>query len=324
MKKPPSRRRARRQTPSDIEPLGVGLQVNPHLADWFPFEDQSVDVYEILLDAYAGSLDSPYLVMPGTFDVLEPLRRRAPLLAHSNYGGEFGFLPLEETAAMRRHVPFARAIGTPWIADHCFYGDASQAEMWSCPLQMSRAEVARLAPRAALLQEAYGVPLLHENAAYYFPFPGADLSEGEFLARLTEAAGTFLHLDLHNVYTNSINLPGYRSADFLSSLPLDRVVAIHIAGGSWARGVYHDWHDDRVPEPVWEMLEQVLRATRVKAVIVEYQGRAHHEDAPQLTTAAIDLIRADLERAASLWDRVYGPGRRHSTRATASEADDGR
>jgi uncharacterized protein (UPF0276 family) len=192
--------------------------------------------------------------------------------------------------------------------------------MWSCPVQFSRAEVARLAPRLAALQRAYGIPLLHENAAYYFPFPGGDLSEGEFLARLTEAAGTFLHLDLHNVYTNSVNLRGYRCAEFLAELPMDRVVAIHIAGGSYARGVYHDWHDSRVPEPVWELLEQVLCATRVKAVIVEYQGRAHHEDAPELTHSAIDMVRADVERATALWDRIYGPGQRHLTRNAASEA----
>jgi uncharacterized protein (UPF0276 family) len=304
---------------SSIVPLGVGLQVNPHIAGWFPVGDQPADVYEVLLDAFAGSLDSPYVVLPGALSELEPLRRRAPLLAHSNYGGEFGFLPLEETPAMRRHVPIARAIETPWVADHCFYGDASQAEMWSCPVQFSRAEVARLAPRAAALQRAYGVPLLHENAAYYFPFPGGDLHEAEFLARLTEAAGTFLHLDLHNVYTNSVNLPGYRCDEYLAELPLDRVVAIHIAGGSYARGVYHDWHDSRVPEPVWEMLARVLSATRVKAVIVEYQGRAHHEEAPELTHAAIDMVRADMERATALWDGIYGPGTRHLTRNAASE-----
>ena len=32
------------------EPIGVGIQYNPEILDWFPFEDIEVDVLEILLD----------------------------------------------------------------------------------------------------------------------------------------------------------------------------------------------------------------------------------------------------------------------------------
>jgi hypothetical protein len=79
--------------------------------------------------------------------------------------------------------------------------------------------------------------------------------------------------------------------------------------------VYHDWHDSKIPGPVWEMLEQVLRATRVGAVILEFQGRAHHESARVLTPEEdLDMIIADLHRAIALWDRIYGPGSRRSTR----------
>jgi uncharacterized protein len=299
--------------------LGVGLQYNPEILGWFPFEQQPVDAFEILLDSIMGRLDGPYLMAPGASERLAALRQRAPLLAHSNYGCEFGFGPLERSPAVLRHVALAQALGSPWVSNHCFYADDSWSDVWSSPLQFSRAEVQRVAARARELQNRYGIPLAHENAAYYVACPGADLSEAEFLRRVTELAGTYLHLDLHNVYTNSVNHPGFRADQYLATIPLERVIVVHIAGGSWSRGFYHDWHDSKVPAPVWEMLQQVLETARPSAVILEFQGRAHHPDTRVLTREQdLELITADLSRAQRLWDHVYGPGSRHSTRSAAA------
>ncbi|MFI6225997.1 DUF692 family multinuclear iron-containing protein [Micromonospora echinospora] len=283
--------------------LGVGIQYNPEILDWFPFEAMDVDFYEVLLDPVMGPLDSPYLFLPGALEHLMELKRHRPLLAHSNYGCDFGFLPLEETPAVRRHAPMARRLGSPWVADHCFYGDNSWLDIWSSPLQFSRAEVVRVADRARRLQDIYGMPLAHENATYYIPTPGGELREAEFLAAVVERAGTFLHLDLHNIYANSLNLPGYRCADVLAELPLDRVIAVHLAGGSWRDGFYHDWHDSPVPESVWEMLEWLLARVTPAAVTLEYQGRCHHEGTRVLGGQEdLNMITQDLARARSIWN----------------------
>ena len=285
-------------------PIGVGIQYNPEILDWFPFESLDVDLYEVLLDPVMGPLDSPYLFLPGAFDKLMELKQRRPLLAHSNYGCDFGFDPLEQTAAVRRHVPMAQLIGSPWIANHSFYGDGSWLDIWSSPVQFSSAELVRIADRAKRLQDLYGMPLAHENAAYYVETPGADMREADFMAGLAERAGTFLHLDLHNVYANSLNLPGYRVEDYLDALPLDRVIAVHIAGGSWWNGLYHDWHDSPVPEPVWDMLDWLLARARPAAVTLEYQGRCHHESTRILGGQDdLDMITHDLARARGAWNR---------------------
>lgn len=285
--------------------LGVGIQYNPEILDWFPFESLEVDLFEVLLDSVMGPLDSPYVFRPGAWKQLRALRGKCPLLAHSNYGCEFGFGPLSETPAVRRHVPMTSALASPWIADHCFYGDASWLDVWSSPLQFSRAELKRVAGRARELQELYGVPLAHENAAYYVSTPGTEMREAEFMAGLVEAAGTFLHLDLHNIYTNSVNLPGFRMDEYLATIPLDRVINVHLAGGSWHDGLYHDWHDSRVPEPVWELFEWLLERTTPCAVILEYQGRAHHESTRVLGGARDQaMICEDLARARALWRKA--------------------
>lgn len=301
-----------------VEQIGIGLQYNPELTSWFPFDQAQLDALEVLLDMIAGPLDGRQVLLPSKAPMITGLLSAEPtVLAHSNYGAEFGFEPLEETAAVRRHVPLTKLLGSPWMSDHCFYGDSSWSDMWSSPVQFSRAEVHRLAARAHRLQELLGVPLAHENAAYYVECAGSDLAEPDFMAQLVETAGTFLHIDLHNIYTNSINLGRYSIRSYLDALPLERVVEIHIAGGSWSGGVYHDWHDAKVPEPVWETLAELLSRSRPGAVVLEMQGRGHSSRTRELDPAAdVDVILGDLERARQIWDHAYGSDSRRTTRST--------
>jgi uncharacterized protein (UPF0276 family) len=296
--------------------LGVGLQFNPALLGWFPFAEQSLDVLEILFDGVMAPLDGPGLMAPRSVNVLREAAVRFPLIGHSNYGGDFGFDDLMSTSAARRHVPLSKKFNVPWVSDHCFYSDASWCNVWSSPLQFSYAEVVRLAARARALQDLYGVPLGHENAAYYRACPGSEMPEEEFLARFVELSGTYLHLDLHNLYANALNhgASGYSIPRFLATIPLDRVICIHMAGGRWIGDQYHDFHDTQVAEAVWDLLDDVLSRSRPGAVILEYETRALHRGDETLDTGrTIELILADLQRARESWDRAYGAASRRTT-----------
>lgn len=91
-------------------PLGVGIQYNPEILDWFPFEALEGDVYEVLLDNIMAPLDGPQLIKPASRKAIERLRCKCRLLAHSNYGCEFGFGPLERTPAVQRHIGLAPVV----------------------------------------------------------------------------------------------------------------------------------------------------------------------------------------------------------------------
>ncbi len=301
--------------------LGVGLQFNPELIGWFPFLDQSLDALEILFDSVMGPLDGPALLSPRSVDLVRDIADKFLLIGHSNYGGDFGFDDLMSTAAVRRHVPLAKKMNVSWVANHCFYSDASWSDVWSSPLQFSSAEVARVAARARALQALYGVPLAHENAAYYRTCPGSEMPEEEFLAQVLELSGTYLHLDLHNLYANALNhgANGYSIRRFMATIPLDRVISIHMAGGRWIDGQYHDLHDTQVAEAVWDLLDEVLSRARPGVVILEYETQALHCDGETLDTdRTTDLILSDLERARKAWDRAYGPASRRTTRNEAA------
>jgi uncharacterized protein (UPF0276 family) len=147
------------------------------------------------------------------------------------------------------------------------------------------------------------------------------MPEEDFLARMLELSGTYLHLDLHNLYANELNhaASGYSIKRFLATIPLDRIISIHMAGGRWIDGQYHDLHDTQVAEAVWELLEDVLSRTCPGAVILEYETQALYCDEVTLDTQrTTDLILADLERARKVWDRAYGPTSRRMTRGKAA------
>lgn len=261
-------------------------------------EHDLFDYAELLCDQFAGPLDAGYIVEPLMRPMMEQIEARHPLIAHGNYGNEFGFEPLGDTPGVLRHIAVAHAMKSPWYADHMFYGFGATSYVWSSPLPFSRAEVERVAGRAAELQDRLKLPLLHENAFYYARAPGSDMAEAEFIAELVEKAQTHLLLDLHNIYANSRNFVGYDPWAFLRTVPLDRVIEIHLAGGQDSEGWYHDFHSYAVPEPVWEMLAYVVpRARNLKAIVLEVQGPAHSYVSRAVDDSWIPMINADLRRA---------------------------
>lgn len=291
---------------------GVGLQLNTELIPIIPqLESAGIefDFAEILCDMFSGPLDGPHVFEPRTLQILEQLQDKYPLLAHSNYGEEFGFDPLEETQAVLRHLPVSQRINSPWMADHMFYGNRAAAYTWSSPLQFTKLEIERVADRAKALQDLLKAPLAHENAFYYATFPGSDLQEAEFIAGIVEKAQTYLLVDLHNIFANAQNLEGYDPWQFLRTIPLDRVIEIHLAGGQEIDGWYHDLHNNLVPDPVWEMLRWILtNAPNIKGVTLEVQGPAHTSRSRAIDDSWPEMIKRDLDRTRAIWDEVRGKG----------------
>jgi uncharacterized protein (UPF0276 family) len=129
-----------------------------------------------------------------------------------------------------------------------------------------------VASRSDAILRRYGVPFLLENPAHYFSdLPTDPEIDGDIglLHSITEGSGCRLLLDLHNLYCNAVNhkFDPFKAID---RVPLDQVLEIHVAGGSWRDGFWMDAHDGRVPERVWEMLDYALpKVPHVAGVVFE-------------------------------------------------------
>ena len=187
----------------------------------------------------------------------------------------------------------------PWHSDHLAFNlaehgvDELNAGV-TLPLPRDRATLESLAPRVAEVRRRLPVPFLLENNVYYVDLPEQEMSEPEFLNRLTGETGCGLLLDVHNVYTNAVN-HGFDPHAFVDQLDLGRVVEVHVAGGNEFAGMYTDSHAGPCPEPVWELLGRVVAgAPRLAGVTFEFHASYYPLLGP-------DGIRRQLDRAREVW-----------------------
>jgi hypothetical protein len=122
------------------------------------------------------------------------------------------------------------------------------------------------------IRDAVGSMPLVENVATLMAPPGSDWAEPVWLSAVVGASGAGLLLDLHNLHTNAVN-QGWDALTALDDLPLERVEAVHLAGGRRWRGRILDDHQHPVPEAVFALLEGL--AARVSGpldIIIERDG----------------------------------------------------
>ena len=189
----------------------------------------------------------------------------------------------------------------PWLADHMGWSVLDGVTTgFPLPLPFTDEAIATAVARLKLLA-GVGAPVAFENSVAYFQL-GDPLEEPAFLNAVLEGADASLVLDLHNVYVQAEN-GGMDPNDFLDALDLDRVIEIHVSGGSdsdpgWlasGRTLRLDVHDAPVPEPVWGLLEGTISlCPALRGVLLE---RSSGTLAPEDVAA----WREELQRAKELF-----------------------
>jgi uncharacterized protein len=171
------------------------------------------------------------------------------------------------------------------------------------PLPNTAEAACLVAERCSKILERFEVPFLLENPAHYLIGLDADKEHTSDLGLqnlIAERSGCGMLLDLHNLYCNSVN-HGFDAFDCLKRIRLDRVLEIHVAGGSWQSGFWADAHNGVVPSAVWDLLEFTLpRAPSVAGVVFELLD----DWAVRLQP---DVIVRELEKVQAIWGRHKRP-----------------
>ena len=122
------------------------------------------------------------------------------------------------------------------------------------PIPFTEEAVHYVANRIKRVQDILEQRIAMENVSYYAA-PGQELSEIDFFNAVVTEADCDFHLDINNIYVNSINHQ-YDAEKFLKALPGDRIVYAHIAGHyKEAEDLCIDTHGADVIDPVWDLLE---------------------------------------------------------------------
>jgi uncharacterized protein (UPF0276 family) len=137
------------------------------------------------------------------------------------------------------------------------------------PIPFTEEAVKYVAARIRRTQDILERRIAVENASYYVAAPIAEMSEAEFIRAVLDEADCWLHLDVNNVYVNSVNF-GFDPLDFLRRMPAERIVYLHMAGHfRAAEDLIIDSHGAAVIDPVWTLLEETYRRFGVHPTLLE-------------------------------------------------------
>lgn len=184
---------------------------------------------------------------PRADDALFPaVRARFTLLLH-DFLGQLSE-PVEESALERARRLIA-LYDPPWVAEHLqrvhtTAGDAFVDYVF--PPAYTEDLLADYARNARALQAALGRPLVLEPIPTYLRLDVPQLDEAAFVERFLAESGCGLLLDVSHAWL-SAHYAGRRARDFVATLPLERVVELHVAGVEADRDLGGPWIGTAVP-----------------------------------------------------------------------------
>lgn len=124
------------------------------------------------------------------------------------------------------------------------------------PIPFTEEAVHYVAQRIRQTQDILEQRIAVENASFYVAAPISEMDEITFIQAVLTEADCDLHLDINNVYVNSVNF-GFNASDYLKQIPGERIVYSHIAGHLEVEpDLLVDTHGEPIIDPVWSLLEQ--------------------------------------------------------------------
>jgi uncharacterized protein (UPF0276 family) len=204
-----------------------------------------------------------------------PLRdvrdRGTPIVVHG-LGLSLGGADRPSRRRLAHLARCAEALHSPLISEHIAFvrtGRWDSHHLLPVPHTAEMLDI--LTENVTLAQAALPVPLALENIATLVRWPGAEMTEAEFLTRLLNRTGAGLLLDLANLWANTRNHGGDPVAT-LDALPLHRVAYVHVAGGVERAGRYHDTHLHPTPAGVVDLVRALAARRPGVPVLLERDG----------------------------------------------------
>lgn len=213
------------------------------------------------------------------------LTERHRFVAHGLSLSLGGPRPLDDVF-LKRVKRFLDLHGITLYTEHLAY-TTDEGQLYDLmPIPATEEAVRHVARRIRRAQDILGRRIAVENASFYVKAPIDAMTELQFLRAVLEEADCALHLDVNNVYVNSVN-HGFDAREFLLGLPKERVAYLHMAGHyREADDLIIDTHGADVIDPVWDLLDFTYRHLGVHPTLLE---RDFH--IPPLATLAREVAR---------------------------------
>jgi hypothetical protein len=239
---------------------GLGLR-REHLADLRVAIPDAIDFFELAPENW--------LEMGGAWRKnLRHIAEHRPIVAHGlslNLGGP---APLDEVF-LKRVKRFLDGHGVGLYTEHLSWC-ADGGQLYDLlPIPFTHDAVRYVADRIRRTQAILQRRIAIENASFYLAPAIAEMSEIEFIRAILGEADCDLHLDVNNVYVNSVNF-AFDPREFIDAMPGERIVYLHMAGHyREADDLIIDSHGADVIDPVWALLDHAYARFGVRPTLLE-------------------------------------------------------
>jgi uncharacterized protein len=243
--------------------LGVGLR-SVHFSHILQ-NQPAVDWFEVISENFIDSCGRPRYV-------LEQIAQRYPVVMHgvSLSIGSTDPLNFDYLAKLKR---LAGEVNARWISDHlCWTGVLGMNTHDLLPLPFNDETLRHVINRVRTVQDYLERPLVLENPSSYVTFTASTMPEWEFLSRVANETDCGLLLDVNNVYVSSMN-HDFDPVEYISNLPHQRIVQMHLAGHTPCRAHLLDTHDNHVTDPVWELYRLAHQKTGGVSSLLEWDAK---------------------------------------------------
>ena len=199
---------------------------------------------------------------------LRGFTERYPFVCHGLSLSLGGPAPLDEML-LRKTRQLMDAHGMALFTEHLSYCSDDGHLYDLLPIPFTEEAVKYVAARIRRTQDILERRIAIENASFYAASPIADMDEARFIRAVLDEADCDLHLDVNNVYVNSVN-HRYDPLEFIRALPTERIVYLHMAGHyNEADDLIIDTHGADVIDPVWALLDETYRLHGVFPTLLE-------------------------------------------------------
>lgn len=199
---------------------------------------------------------------------LRAFTERYPFVCHGLSLSIGGPSPLDEML-VKRIKSFMLAHDIQLYTEHLSYCSDDGHLYDLLPIPFTEEAVHYVAARIKRVQDILETRIAMENASFYVMAPIAEMSEVEFIRAVVAEADCLLHLDVNNVYVNSVN-HCFDPLDFLRQMPTERIVYMHMAGHyNETENLIVDTHASDVIDPVWDLLDQAYALHGVHPTLLE-------------------------------------------------------
>ncbi|HVS27295.1 MAG TPA: DUF692 domain-containing protein [Burkholderiales bacterium] len=199
---------------------------------------------------------------------LRHFTERYPFVCHGLSLSLGGPAPLDEVF-LKRVKSFLREHRIRLYTEHLSFCSDNGHMYDLMPIPFTEEAVRYVGGRIRHTQEILERQIAVENASFYLAPAINEMTELEFVRAVLEEADCLLHLDVNNVYVNSVN-HRYDPLHFIQSLPAERIVYLHIAGHyNEAEDLIVDTHGADVIDLVWALLDKTYQIFGVRPTLLE-------------------------------------------------------